>query len=119
MQIVIIMWEPNDAWLALSSEKQNEYLTSLDAAINGARSHGVMTLGWSKIDRTLPHAPKHGYVSIFAMTNAEQIHGLDQAIQQSKWHDYFDSVNLSINPDGGTNPVPSQEYARLLEMQLD
>jgi hypothetical protein len=119
MQTLIILWEPNDLWHALSKAEQNEYLVSLDTAVNEARSHGVMTFGWSKIDRTMPKAPKEGYVGVFAMSNAEQIRGLDKNLQQSKWYDYFDSVNLSISPEGGTNPLPSQEYARILEMQLD
>ena len=119
MQTLIILWEPNNQWHALSKEEQKEYLRNLDAAVDEARSHGVMTLGWSKIDRTLAKAPKQGYVGVFAMNNAEQIHELHRNIQQSKWYDYFDSVNLSINPEGGTNPLPSQEYARILDMQLD
>ncbi len=119
MQTLIIMWEPNQLWHALSQQEQKEYLLSLDAALNEARSHGVMTLGWSKIDRSLSKSPKEGYVGVFAMSNEEQIHELDRNIQQAKWYDYFDSVNLSISPQGGTNGQPSQEYARLLDIQLD
>lgn len=119
MQILIILWEPSELWHALAEEEQKEYLLSLDTAVNGARSHGVMTLGWSKVDSSLAKAPKEGYVGVFAMSNAEQIHELDRNIQQSGWYDYFDSVNISINPEGGTNPIPSQEYARILNMQLN
>ena len=116
MQTLIILWEPNDKWHALDLSEQQQCLLSLDEAVNAARSHGVMTLGWSKIDRSLPKAPKEGYVGVFAMSNTEQIHELDKNIQQSQWYEYFDSVNLSINPQGGTNPLPSQEYARLLDI---
>ena len=119
MQTLIIMWEPNESWQALSEKKKKDYLLSLDVALSEARSHGVMTLGWSKIDRTLSNSPKEGYVGVFAMSNAEQIHELDKNVQQAKWYDYFDSVNISIDPQGGTNPQPSQEYAKLLGMQLD
>ncbi|NKB35758.1 MAG: hypothetical protein GKR93_01125 [Gammaproteobacteria bacterium] len=118
MQTLIILWEPSDKWVALSEDERKQYLHSLDEAVNEARRHGVMTLGWSKIDRSLPKAPAEGYVGIFAMTNAEQIHELDKNIQASGWYDYFDSVNVSINPEGGTNANPSEEYARILEMSL-
>ncbi len=47
MQTLIILWEPNDQWHALSEEEQKDFLRNLDAAVNEARSHGVMTLGWS------------------------------------------------------------------------
>jgi hypothetical protein len=119
MQTLIIIWEPNAKWHALNESEKNQYLLSLNAAINGARSEGVMTLGWSKIDRTLSKSPKEGYVGIFAMSDAEQIHILEANVQQAKWYDYFDSVNVSINPQGGTNPLPSEEYAKILDMKLD
>ena len=116
---MIIIWEPNELWHALSEKEQKEYLLGLDVILSEARSHGVMTLGWSKIDHGLSRVPKEGYVGVFAMTNADQIRELDKNIQQSKWYDYFDSVNVSIDPQGGTNAEPSQEYARLLGVQLD
>ncbi len=118
MQILIIIWEPNAEWHALGDEAQKGYLSSLDAAVTAVRSQGVMTLGWSKIDRTLPKAPTEGYVGVFAMSNTEQCHELEKNVQAAGWYDYFDSVNVSINPEGGTSPLPSQEYARLLEIEL-
>ncbi len=118
MQTLIIMWEPNELWHALSDKEKKEYLSSLDEALSEARCHGVMTLGWSRIDRTLSKSPREGYVGVFAMSNAAQIHELDKNIQQARWYDYFDSVNISIDPQGGTNPQPSQGYAKLLNIQL-
>jgi hypothetical protein len=119
MQILIILWEPNDAWKALGSDAQKQYLLSLDDAINAARSQGLATLGWSRIDRSLPKAPAEGYVGVFGVTTQQQVHQLDAAIQASQWYEYFDSVNVSINPQGGTNPTPSREYATLLDIALD
>ncbi len=118
MQTLVIMWQPNDKWHALPSDEKKNYLLSLDTAVNEARSHGVMTLGWSKIDTSLPLAPAEGYVGVFAMSSIEDIHGLEQNVGESGWYDYFDSVNLSISPEGGTNPLPSREYAKLLDIDL-
>lgn len=118
MQTLIIMWEPNDKWRGLTEAKQKDYLLSLDAAVNEARSQGVMTLGWSRIDRSLRRAPAAGFVGVFAMSDAQQIHEFEKYVEQAGWYDYFDSVNVSIDPQGGTNPEPSREYARLLEFPL-
>ena len=117
MQILLILWEPNEKWSALARDEQADYLHSLDEAINAARSHGVMTLGWSKLDRTLNKAPTQGYVGVFAMTSAQDIHELDKNIQQSSWYEYFDSVNISINLEGETEPEPHRVYAKLLGME--
>ena len=118
MQVLLILWEPNEKWSALSQERQEDYLRSLDDAVNEARSHGVMTLGWSRVDRTLNKAPKEGYVGVFAMNSAQDIHELDRNIQQSLWYDYFDSVNISINLEGETEPEPHRVYAKLLGMEM-
>ena len=118
MQILLILWEPNDNWQALAQEEQAAYLLSLDNAVNGARSHGVMTLGWSRVDRNLNKAPTEGYVGVFAMESAEAIHELDRNIQQSLWYDYFDSVNISVNLEGATEPEPHRVYAKLLGLDM-
>ena len=118
MQILLILWEPNDNWRGLSQQQQADYLRSLDEAINAARSHGVMTLGWSRVDRSLNKAPSQGYVGVFAMSSAAAIHELDRNIRQARWYDYFDSVNLSINLEGATEPEPHRVYARLLGLEL-
>ena len=118
MQILLILWEPNDKWHALSHGEQADYLRSLDVAINEARSHGVMTLGWSRVDRTLNKAPVEGYVGVFAMDSAQAIHELDRNIQQSLWYEYFDSVNISIDLEGETEPEPHRVYAKLLGLEI-
>ena len=118
MQILLILWEPNDKWQALAQEEQAAYLLSLDNAVNEARSHGVMTLGWSRVDRTLNKAPTEGYVGVFAMESAEAIRELDRNIQQSLWYDYFDSVNISVNLQGAAEPEPHRVYAKLLGLDM-
>ena len=118
MQILLILWEPSDKWHGLSREEQSHYLKSLDNAINDARSQGVMTLGWSRVDRTLNKAPAAGYVGVFAMESAEAIHELDRNIRQSLWYDYFDSVNVSVNLEGATEPEPHRVYAKLLGLDV-
>ena len=118
MQVLVILWEPNEKWSALSREQQADYLQSLDDAINEARSHGLMTLGWSRVDRTLNKAPQEGYVGVFAMNSAQDIHELDRNIQRSLWYDYFDSVNISIKLEGETEPEPHRVYAKLLGMEI-
>ena len=112
MQTLIILWEPNQRWQALSAEEKKDYLLALDKAVNEARSHGVMTLGWSKVDRSLPRAPDEGYVGVFAMSSAEDIHELDKIVEQSGRYDYSDSGNLSNEPEGGANEQPRQKNAR-------
>jgi hypothetical protein len=115
MQTLIILWQPNDKWHELSTEEKDNYLHGLDEAINAARSQGMMTLGWSKVDQTLPKAPPESYVGVFAMSNIEQIHLMEADVARAGWYDYFDSVNISIDPQGGTNNKPSEEYVRILE----
>jgi len=119
MQTLIIIWQPNANWNSLGEIEKRDYLKNLNNAVNAARSNGLMTLGWSKIDNSLNKAPAEGFVGVFAVSNSEQIHELEKNISASGWYDYFDSTNVSINPQGGTNPEPGQEYARLLGINLN
>ena len=96
MQILLILWEPNDKWHALSHREQADYLRSLDGAINEARSHGVMTLGWSRVDRTLNKAPAEGYVGVFAMESAQAMHQVDDVMSEC-YADFTDAVRRTID----------------------
>ena len=52
------------------------------------------------------------------MRTEQDIRELDSNIQQSRWYEYFDSVNISINLEGETEPEPHRVYAKLLGMEI-
>jgi hypothetical protein len=114
MHILAIVWHPNARWHALDQEGKLSYLKSLDGYINGGRSTGAIVLGWSKIDQTLPKAPKEGFVGVFGLSSAEQIHEFEKVVVEADWYEYFDSTNISINLLGATEPEPHKIYAQLL-----
>ena len=119
MQILVILWEPNARWLALDETEQREFLESLDDPIAQGRAIGMQTLGWSRVDRSLPKAPEEGFVGIFAMEDAASVHALEASVAESGWYDYFDSVNISIAPFGGNSPAPHEVYETMLGLEVD
>ena len=118
MQILVITWRPNSKWEALSDTAKSEYLKSLDDYINGGRAAGMVVLGWSEIDQTLPRASAHGFVGVFGVDSAEQVHELEKMVEQAQWYKYFDSTNISINLSGSTEAEPHKIYANLLGVPL-
>ena len=119
MQILMIVWQPNAAWEALDNDAQSDYLKSLDAYINAGRAAGLVVLGWSRIDQSLPRAPEKGFVGVFGVDSAEQVHELERMVGEARWYDYFDSTNISINLVGSTESEPHRIYAELLGVAVD
>ena len=114
MKTIITLWEPNEKWKALSQGERADYLRNLDVAIPEMRKMGIQTLGWSKVDRAFPGAPKEGYVGILAIDDPGRLPGDAFA----SWDEFFNTQYICIDPRGGLNPMPSEEYARILDMKI-
>jgi hypothetical protein len=119
MQILAIVWHPNAAWGALDDTGKLTYLKTLDDAIAQTRAGGVVVLGWSKIDKTLPKAPKEGFVGVFGFGDAAQVHAFEKVVGEADWYKYFDSTNISVDLDGATAAEPHRIYARMLDVPAD
>lgn len=119
MHILAIVWHPNARWEALNDADRLTYLRSLDDYINEGRAGGVVVLGWSRIDRTLPKAPKEGFIGVFGVGSAEQLHEFEKVVVAARWYEYFDSTNLGISLEGATEAEPHRVYARLLGVPVD
>lgn len=118
MHILAIVWHPNARWNALDTAGKRTYLKSLDAYINEGRAAGLVVLGWSKIDASLPKAPKEGFIGVFGVASAAQVHEFEKVVVAAEWYTYFDSTNISIHLDGATAAEPHKIYARLLDVPL-
>ena len=116
MHILAIVWHPNARWNALNNQEKLTYLKSLDDYINQGRAAGAVVLGWSKIDASLPKAPPEGFIGVFGLDSAEQVHEFEKVVVEAQWYEYFDSTNLGIHLVGATEPEPHKIYARLLDV---
>lgn len=119
MQIVAIVWHPNARWEALDDTQKLAYLRSLDDYIAQARAAGVVVLGWSRIDRSVPKAPEEGFVGVFGVDGAAAAHEFEKVVGEAQWYEYFDSRNISIALEGATEAEPHRVYARLLGVPAD
>lgn len=119
MHILAIVWHPNDVWEALDDAGKLAYLKSLDDYINQGRAGGAVVLGWSRIDQTLPKAPQEGFIGVFGLRSADQVHQFEKVVVEANWYKYFDSTNISISLDGATEGEPHRIYARLLGVPMD
>ncbi len=75
-------------------------------------------LGWSRIDRSLPKAPREGFIGVFGVSSAEDVHEFEKVVRAARWYDYFDSTNISIGLTGATEASPHKVYATLLDVPL-
>jgi hypothetical protein len=117
MQILMMIWTPTAAWRVLTSQQQLSYLETLSPRLNAARGQGMIVLGWSKVDGTLPNAPfpgRESYVGVFGLDNAALVKEMEARIASSGWYDYFESTNVSVSLTGATLAEPHHVYANLL-----
>ena len=119
MQILAIVWHPNAEWEALDDGGKLCYLKTLDDYINQGRAGGAVVLGWSKIDQTLPRAPKEGFIGVFGLSSAEEVHEFEKVVGEADWYKYFDSTNISIGLNGATEAEPHKIYAGMLGVLTD
>jgi hypothetical protein len=119
MHIFAIVWHPNDKWEALDEGDKLKYLKTLDDYIRPGRAAGAIVLGWGEIDRTLAKAPKEGFIGVFGVDSAEQLHAFEEIVAESNWYEYFDSTNFGIHLQGATAPEPHKIYARLLGVKAE
>ncbi|MEQ8662147.1 MAG: hypothetical protein RLW62_15135 [Gammaproteobacteria bacterium] len=118
MQIVAIVWHPNAQWEALSNAEKLTYLKSLDGYINAGRAAGLVVLGWSRIDATVPRSPPEGYIGVFGVEDAARAHEFEKLVGEADWYRYFDSRNISVCLEGSTEAAPHRIYAKLLDVPL-
>ena len=118
MHILLVLWEPNDAWHALDEAAQGAYLKTLDDAIAQSRSAGMIALGWSRVDQELPNAPREGYLGVFGVADRTRLHELEAAIRQARWSEYFDCTNIGMKLEGATSDQPHKVYAEMLGVEL-
>jgi hypothetical protein len=118
MRILLVLWEPNTKWHALNEREKGDYLKTLDPAIAQSRAAGMVTLGWSRVDRDLPNSPREGYLGVFGVADRAQLRELEGLISGSQWSEYFDGTNVGMNLVGATSREPHQVYAELLGVSL-
>jgi hypothetical protein len=119
MRIVAIVWHPNARWHGLDDKAKLDYLKSLDSYINSGRAAGLVVLGWSRIDLTLPRAPAEGFIGVFGVPGAAEAHDFEKVVEEADWYEYFDSTNISISLVGSTEAEPHKVYAQLLGVPLE
>lgn len=119
MRIVTILWHPNDRWAALGEREQADYLRSLDGPIGAARSAGIIVLGWSRVDDSLPLSPAGAFVGVFGVRDEAQAVVFERAVEQARWYEYFDSTNISVELEGANEGEPHRIYAKLLGVGVD
>lgn len=118
MHILAIVWHPNASWDALNESEKLAYLKSLDDYISAGRAGGAVVLGWSRIDQALPRAPAEGFIGVFGLDSAAQIHDFEKVVEEANWYKYFDSTNIAISLEGATAAEPHRIYASLLGVPL-
>ena len=93
MQLYVELWKPRATWLALSREKRQEYCTQVAIAIEQLIAQGIELVGFALNDSDTPHRASYGFVAVWKMPNVDLVAKLEQAVEDSHFHEYFEQVN--------------------------
>ena len=93
MYLYLELWNPTDAWLALSEDERNDYMEQVGPSIGQLTDAGVELIGFAMNDEDTPHRAAYRYLAAWTMPGREQVDLLEGILDEAGWHDYFEQVN--------------------------
>lgn len=92
---LVELYTPNTTWLALSTDRRQQFLNDIQVAMGGLSSLGVEVLALSEADASIDHASDHRFLGIWRFPDRQARDALLTGIKASGWYDYFDHVNVA------------------------
>lgn len=87
------LYSAKPAWLALSQEQRQQFLTAVGSAMPTLSALGIEPITFGEIDRSRLHSPKQTFFAVWRCPDDAALEALVAGIAQSGWHDYFDTIN--------------------------
>jgi len=93
MYLYVELWTARPEWLALSEEERRSYIESVGGSIGSLVALGAEPIGTALDDADTPHATGHRFLCAWRMPSREMARKLEEEVEKSGWHRYFDQVN--------------------------
>lgn len=94
MYTYIEVWNAKPAWLALSQQARQDYISQIVPAIGEMGKAGIEPLSWGFNDPDTPHRASYEFFAVWQMPNKAAALTFEQAVEQAGWHEYFEQQNL-------------------------
>ncbi|WP_018260968.1 DUF6616 family protein [Methylobacterium sp. WSM2598] len=90
---LIELYTAKPAWLALSQDEREHFLSAIDSAMPLLSKAGVEPMTFGRVDPSQRHPASHGFYAVWRCRDEAALEALVSGIAQSGWHDYFDTIN--------------------------
>lgn len=94
MHLLIEIWTPKPAWLALNPSDRRTFVDGVLAAVQPVMTEDLVLLGSGLARDDLPHALPCRYFAVWKATQAAQLEAFAALLVQAGWYTYFDQVNV-------------------------
>ncbi|PIG07912.1 DUF6616 family protein [Comamonas sp. 26] len=97
---LVELYTPNSAWLTLSAEQRQRFLSGIGLALGQLSSLGVEVLSLAETDSSIDQGTTHKFLGIWRFPDQNALDALLSGIKASGWYDYFDHVNAASTEGG-------------------
>ena len=96
MYLYIELWKALPAWLSLSQQEREEYMSQAGPYIKPViDTEGVDFFSLLNDSPDKSHRADYAYGNIWKMPNKELINQLEKAVEEAGWHQYFEQINAA------------------------
>ncbi|MBR0896734.1 hypothetical protein JQ616_17355 [Bradyrhizobium tropiciagri] len=101
-QIFVELYNYRRAWHALPVDQKRLFADHVLKEVEGLSQHGVEVIGWGMNDPNTDRRANYDFFCVYRVPSVEFQRAFEANISASKWHEYFEQVNIS-----GASSAPS------------
>lgn len=89
------LYSAKPSWKALSGEARAAFFARIGAGMSALSQAGIEVITTGAVNTSLGHASPHEFFALWRCRDRQALSLLVEAIADSGWHDYFDTVNAA------------------------
>ncbi|MCZ7893858.1 hypothetical protein O9X99_19465 [Agrobacterium salinitolerans] len=97
------LYSAKPSWKALSGEARAAFFARIGAGMSALSQAGIEVITTGAVNTSLGHASPHEFFALWRCRDRQALSLLVEAIADSGWHDYFDTVNAGGEGAGMAN----------------
>lgn len=98
MKLFLEMWKPRQAWLDLSTEERQEYISSIGPGMGELLGAGIELLGIGTIDVDTDQRANYDYWAVWQIPSDELVPKFENEVREARFYDYFEQINARGEP---------------------
>lgn len=110
MRVLVELYTPKAAWLALASDERSRYLAGVREAVAGLGAAGVSCFALGRVHHGVDRAAPHTDFGVWTARDDGALRLFLDGLGASGWYDHFDHVN-GAGPNEGLEHHLSEHQA--------